>query len=213
MTTRTLYLVRHGERLDAFNKNWYDSEDNKHDTPLSDKGQMQAQRLAQRLQQEVIDRIFVSPYLRALQTAQPVAEALNMPLYVEAGIGEWLGRSMLPQAPNIAAPQTRMEEFPCIDLRHESFVIPNWPETVSQVFERYEKAVQQLLTHYDGNLLLVGHGRTVTGIAHRLTGKREFEFKYELAGLTKLVLEDGTWQVRLNGDTTHLTAETVPQYV
>jgi broad specificity phosphatase PhoE len=90
----SLYLVRHGQRLDAVDKNWYEKDDNQYDPPLSDAGFEQAECLAERLLQEPIDYIFVSPYLRALQTAHPIAEALDLPLYVENGIGEWLGKTI-----------------------------------------------------------------------------------------------------------------------
>lgn len=215
MSSRTLYLVRHGERLDAVDKKWYEAVNgNKHDSPLSDNGHVQAQKLAERLLQEPIDLIFSSPYYRALQTAHPVAEALDLPLYVEHGIGEWLGRSMMSSEPNITPPFQRRHEFPMLEFSHNPRVIPHYPESVTQCFERLEKAVTELLDRYEGNLLLVGHGRTVTGIAHRLVGKPESQFKYEQAGITKLTLEDdGAWTVRLNSDVAHLTSATVPQYV
>ncbi|MEL6408065.1 MAG: histidine phosphatase family protein [Chloroflexota bacterium] len=215
MTSRTLYLVRHGERLDAVDKKWYEAENgNKHDSPLSEKGHEQAQKLAQRLIQEPIDLIFSSPYHRALQTAHPVAEALDLPLYVEPGIGEWLGRSMMSHDPNITPPFQRCDEFPTLEFSHNPRVIPHYPESVKECFERLEKATTELLDRYEGNLLFVGHGRTVTGIAHRLLGKPESQFKYEQAGITKLTLyEDGNWTIRLNSDIAHLTSETVPHYV
>ena len=213
MATRTLYVVRHGQRIDTVNRNWYGEGDNKHDPYLSEKGQWQAQRLAERLTQEPVDYIFASPYLRTLQTAQPIAEALDIPFYVDEGLGEWQGRAMFATAPEITPPIKRAADFDYMGLTHEALIQPAYPETVQQVFERYHKTVDHLLETYEGNLLLVGHGRVVTGIAHRLTGQPEVQFKYELAGLTKLVLEDGEWQIRLNSDTLHLSEQTVPYFV
>lgn len=213
MTDRSLYLVRHGERLDAVDKHWYSADDNKYDPPLSEAGLEQAQRLAERLSREPIDHVFVSPYLRALQSAQPIAEALDLPLYVENGFGEWLGRGLIPQDPKIIAPYQRREEFPQLDFSHNPRLIPRWPETVNECFERLERTMNQILDAYEGNILIVGHGRTVTGLAHRLTGKPESHFKYDLASVTKLDYEDEQWLIRLNGDTVHLDAETVPQFV
>jgi broad specificity phosphatase PhoE len=211
---RTLYLVRHGERLDAVNRNWFCKDDkNKYDPPLSEKGQWQAQRLGERLRQEPIDYIFVSPYLRAMQTAQPIAEALDIPFYVDEGVGEWLGRSMLPKEPQIPPPIKRAADFDYLGLTHEAQVIPVYPETVQQVFERLQRAIDCLLEKYEGNLLIIAHGRVVTGIAHVLTGKPETQFQYDVACITKLALEDGEWQLRLNGDTSHLTEETMPHFV
>ncbi len=214
MTNRTVYLVRHGHRLDEINKKWYEKEGlNKYDPPLSEKGFEQAQKLAQRLQQEPIDMLFTSPYWRAIQTAHPIAEALDLPLYVENGIGEWLGRSMIPHEPNIMPAFQRRDEFPMLEFSHNPRVIPHYPETVAECFDRLENTMTQLLDSYEGNLLIVGHGRTVTGLAHRLVGKPESHFKLNNAGITKLDYENGKWLLRLNSDDTHLTAETMPQFV
>jgi broad specificity phosphatase PhoE len=213
MTKRSLYLVRHGQRLDAVDKNWYGTDDNKYDSPLSETGFEQAQRLAERLVQEPIEHIFVSPYLRALQTAQPIAEALDLPLYVENGVGEWLGQSMLSHEPNITPAYQRRDDFPRLDFSHNPRVTPHYPESVAQCFERLESAVTQLLEAYEGNILIVGHGRTVTGIGHVLTGKPESHFKYGLAAVTKLDYDNGKWLIRLNSDIAHLHAEIMPQFV
>lgn len=206
MENRTLYLVRHGQRLDAVDKSW--KGDNKYDPPLSELGFEQAWKVGVRLRQEPIDVIIASPYLRTLQTAQTVAEALDRPFYVDEGVGEWQGRSMMSQAPNITPPAERAADFPCMDLSHQATVFPEWPETVNQVFERYRKVMAYLLETYEGNLLIVGHGRVVTGVPHVLTGKPESKFKYEVACLTMLEQVEDKWQVCLNGDTTHLTEET-----
>jgi broad specificity phosphatase PhoE len=50
----------------------------KHDPILSPLGIQQAKRLAERLQQSNIKHIFSSPYIRCLQTANEVADLLNL---------------------------------------------------------------------------------------------------------------------------------------
>lgn len=210
---RTLYLVRHGQRIDAVNKQWHKDGDNKYDPYLSQLGVWQAQRLGERLQGNVIDHIISSPYLRALQTAQAVAEQLGMPFVVEAGVGEWMGRAMMAQAPAIPLAATRAERFANMDTSYSSAIDPVWPETVPQVFDRYRAAMQHLLGAFSSNLLIVGHGRVVTGVPHVLTGKPEHSFKLELAGLTQLTWVDDAWQIQLNGDTTHLEEQPEPYFV
>jgi broad specificity phosphatase PhoE len=213
MKDRIIYLVRHGQRLDSIQKQWYSPTDNQYDPPLSPEGMNQAYQIAQRLATEPIDFVFTSPYLRALQTAHPIAEALNLPLYAEAGIGEWLGRAMLPAAPNITPAFQRRDDFPRLDFSHNSRVVPNWPETVDECFARLKNTMNQLLESYEGNLLIVGHGRTVTGIAHVLTKKSESCFKYGLAALTTLRLHEDSWLVELNGDDSHLKEQVETLYV
>lgn len=215
MTIRTVYLVRHGQRLDAVDKEWHKKDGGlKYDSPLSEEGIEQAQRIANRLRTERIEHIFVSPFVRALQTADAIAQARHQMFMVDWGVSEWHGRAMMPEKPQLPAIEERAERFPWLDVDHESQVFPQYPETVQQVFDRYERAMQNLMSRYEGNLLIVGHGRVVTGISHVLTQKPESHFKYPEAGLTKLVLDEaGTWEIRLNGDDTHLTAEPTVQFV
>ena len=42
------------------------------------------------MRDEPIDCIFASPFLRTIQTASHIADALNLPVYLEPGIGEIL---------------------------------------------------------------------------------------------------------------------------
>jgi broad specificity phosphatase PhoE len=42
------------------------------------------------LKKEKIAHIFASPFLRTVQTANAVAEMLNLPIKLETGLSEWL---------------------------------------------------------------------------------------------------------------------------
>ena len=66
--THYLYLVRHGEHLDA--------EHGLEDGPLSPRGRRQAELLADRLSGVPLDAVWHSPLLRAAETARAVAGRL-----------------------------------------------------------------------------------------------------------------------------------------
>lgn len=66
--THYLYLVRHGEHLDA--------EHGLEDGPLSPRGRRQAELLADRLSGVPLDCVWHSPLERAAETARAVAERL-----------------------------------------------------------------------------------------------------------------------------------------
>ena len=66
--THYLYLVRHGEHLDA--------EHGLEDGPLSPRGRRQAELLADRLSGVPLDAVWHSPLERAAETARAVAERL-----------------------------------------------------------------------------------------------------------------------------------------
>jgi len=84
-----LYIIRHGDPI-------YNPDS------LTKKGVLQADALAKRLAVNGLDKIFVSPMVRARQTAQPTCELLN----IKPEIAEWTSEELTWQ------------EFSCAD---ESF--------------------------------------------------------------------------------------------
>lgn len=66
--SRYLYLVRHGEQLDA--------EHGLPDGPLSGRGRRQAELIAERLSGVPFDRAFTSPLQRALETAEAMTSRM-----------------------------------------------------------------------------------------------------------------------------------------
>lgn len=66
---------------------------------LNDNGKAQAQALADKLASAPIKSIYSSPLERAMETAEPIAKALNQEIQVREGlietdIGEWAGRTL-----------------------------------------------------------------------------------------------------------------------
>lgn len=66
---------------------------------LNETGRQQAQALAEKLASVPIQAIYSSPLERALETAAPLAEKLNLPVIprdglLETDLGEWQGRSI-----------------------------------------------------------------------------------------------------------------------
>ncbi|KVZ00687.1 histidine phosphatase family protein [Burkholderia ubonensis] len=89
MATTQILFIRHGET--AWNR--IKRIQGHIDIPLADSGLAQAQRLAVRLARETrdgarVDAIYSSDLMRAQQTAQPVADALGLPLVLRAGLRE-----------------------------------------------------------------------------------------------------------------------------
>lgn len=58
------------------------------DAPLTALGRAQAEQAAESLAGKRLERILVSPYTRALQTAAPIARRLGLALVVHAGVRE-----------------------------------------------------------------------------------------------------------------------------
>ena len=96
LTITILLLIRHGEN------NWVTTNRLAGRTPgvhLNERGQQQTQALSQRLAEQPITAVYSSPLERCIETAQPVADALNLPVQIttgmlEADMGEWQGAEL-----------------------------------------------------------------------------------------------------------------------
>lgn len=211
---QTVWIARHGNRIDFVNPAWFNTAERPYDPYLSDDGQIQAQQLAKRLVGENITQIIVSPFLRTVQTANAVAEVLDLPLKLDWGLGEWLNIDWMATFPETLPAEILAQQFPRIDLSHPVGV-PRYPETWSDCLQRTGETAQRLVAQFPtDNLLLVGHGASVLGTAMGLIPSlKETDVKASLCSLVKIVQKGDHWLMELNGDTSHLTqAETVIRF-
>jgi broad specificity phosphatase PhoE len=81
-----LYFVRHGESTANLLREFSNSGF-KH--PLTEKGAQQARAVARGLSGLLVEQIYSSPVMRAVQTAQILAESLQAPLEVTEALREW----------------------------------------------------------------------------------------------------------------------------
>jgi len=80
------FLVRHGSAGDRHA--WHDADGLR---PLDDEGRRQAKALVGLLAEAVIERLLSSPYLRCVQTLEPLAEARGMPVETTPVLAEGAG--------------------------------------------------------------------------------------------------------------------------
>ena len=98
-----MLLVRHGESAPAHPDRPFPLLDGHGDPPLDPVGVQQAELLADRLQHETIDAIYVTTLQRTHETAAPLAGALGLTLVVEPDLrevflGEWEGGAFRERA-------------------------------------------------------------------------------------------------------------------
>ncbi len=201
-----VWLARHANRLDFVNPEWFNTAERPYDPPISDDGVVQAQQLAQRLKPENIAHIFASPFLRTVQTANSVAEALDLPIKLESGLSEWLNSAWMPTMPERLSVEALVNLFPRIDTSYTSRVIAAYPETGEEALERSGKTARLLADEFQEDILLVGHGASVLGATMGLVGgTTKTEVNAALCCLVKIVRQDQAWVMELNGDTSHLS--------
>lgn len=171
------YLVRHGEPDYAALEGSAFFGFGRDLAPLSEKGIRQAREAAKDEGFKNAERIVSSPYTRALQTAQIIAEETRLPVTVELLLHEWLpdlsGRYATSQESFALA-----EEF--VKYRGE---YPEGREMPWESLSMMRRRMRLVADKYAacGSVILVGHGmafRTLAYIEHMKPGEI-VECRYE----------------------------------
>ena len=109
-----MILIRHGES--EFNRHFNRTrvDPGIPDPALTDAGRQQAAAAAERLQDHDVARLLASPYRRALETAEIIAERLGVPIAVEP-----LVRERCAFVCDIGSERSRLaESWPHLDFDH-----------------------------------------------------------------------------------------------
>jgi broad specificity phosphatase PhoE len=167
---QTLWLARHAHRLDFVRPEWFDTAIYPYDPPLSELGNSQSIVLAEQLSQVSIDRIFTSPFLRTIQTADPLARILQLPIQLEWGLCEWLCADWTRSFPATTPLAQLKEDYHSIDLAYDSLVIPPYPETLEELSLRMNMLSLELIqANLEQNILIIAHKGSTLGIVAALT--------------------------------------------
>jgi broad specificity phosphatase PhoE len=139
-----------------------------------------------------------------VQTANCVADLLDLPIKLESGLSEWLNPAWMKSEPEKLSLDELHKLFPRIDRSYTSRVIAHYPETSENVLERTAETAKYLTTEFSEDILLVGHGASVVGTTQGLVGGMP-EVNATLCCLVKLLRQEQEWVMELNGDTSHLS--------
>ena len=158
-----LYFVRHGESIANLLRKFSNSGI-KH--PLTEMGVAQARALAQKLAGIPFESIHSSPVLRAMQTAQIVAEQLHVPVEVTEALREW--------SVGIYEGTTDPEGWELHRKVQEDWYFHNKPgsrmpggESFDEIRERFVPLIENLIQKHkntDRNILCVAHGGLYTAM-------------------------------------------------
>jgi alpha-ribazole phosphatase len=199
----TLHLVRHGDTMQA--AEGYFAGDI--DPPLTDRGREQAEKVASVAERLKLSAVYVSPKLRARQTAEPILRACKLEPIVEEGLreiayGAWEGRK---------ESEIRREDPERFTAWTQDPALASPPGGES-AFAIAARALPVLVRargeHPDGNVLFVSHKATIRIIVCALLGVPLGRFRDRVAcptaSITSFEFGDrGGMLVRL-GDVAHL---------
>jgi probable phosphoglycerate mutase len=197
-------VVRHGESAPARLDRPAPLADGHSDPELADVGREQAARLADRLQHETIDAIYVTTLRRTVQTAAPLAERLGLeprvePRLREIYLGEWEGvafRKYVAERHPIA-----VQMF----LEQRWDVIPG-AETNDAFATRVRAGLEAIIAAHQGQrVVVVVHGGVIGQIMSLVTGASVFSFiGADNASISQVVAMPQPWVIRRFNDTAHL---------
>ncbi|XP_058757598.1 uncharacterized protein LOC131630875 [Vicia villosa] len=179
---QNVIVMRHSERIDNIEPLWLSTATRPWDPPLSPSGRVLAFQTGQGIRKSLgfpIQRLFVSPFLRCVQTAAEIVIALfdvndaggsgSVKVSIENGICQMLNRinirrSIAPKDGNFSFDISQLEDmFPngSVDNNTEMVYkqLPKWEESVTLAKVRYQQTITNLADKYPTeNLLLVTHG-------------------------------------------------------
>ncbi|GJJ09645.1 hypothetical protein Clacol_003869 [Clathrus columnatus] len=201
----TIYIARHGFRQNWVNDFWKSPTDTPRDPPLASYGEKQAKELANYIaslpEDEKPTAIFSSPFYRCIQTAAPIAQSLDKPLYIENGLSEWFspvvpGTGLHPKPP--AAP-VLSSLFPSYNIDPEiqwspTYIPTRLGETITQLHERCREFLRAFIPRVGGELKVRNHDQVVpSGHRHVLL----ITHAATAIALTRALVGDDTLSMRV----------------
>lgn len=197
-------FLRHGESLGNAQSRWQGQSE----YPLTERGRAQARALAERWKLEGLkfDLVIASPLIRARETAEIVASALNAkvefdPIWMERDIGEMEG---------LTAEEVRQRPRPSYVTPYDS--IGGDGEGDWELFLRAGKALHELLRRPPGGYLIVSHGGMLNQLMHAIVGIAQHanpagvRFQFENTSFARVVYlpQKHRWIIETLNDHAHL---------
>ena len=198
-----LYLVRHGQTIANAERRFQGHKD----FPLSEIGEEQARRVANRLANITLDCIYSSDLGRAITTAEVVAanhgiEVQQNKLFREYSWGVFDGLTLADaedRYPHVM--KKNVEDWGMVDIPEK--------EVYSEFLVRAENALQLLIDRHMGKqVLVVSHGRFLNAFMTKILRMKEetiWAFAFVNTAITIIdVTHSRSPKVRLFNDTNHL---------
>ncbi|MEI5889297.1 histidine phosphatase family protein [Bacillus cereus] len=154
----TIYFVRHAHST-------YTQDER--ERPLSEKGQLDAENVTRLLKDEHIDVVISSPYKRAIQTVQGIANTYNVSIQIEENLRERLLSKELVTDFNDAV-QKVWEDW---DFAYEG------GESNDVAQRRAVICMQNILKKYEDKNIVIGtHGNIMVLLMNYFDSKYDFRF-------------------------------------
>jgi len=184
----TIFLLRHGDKAEGD----YHNPILKHqDPPLSEKGKKQSRAVANYFTQTHISSIYVSSYVRTLQTAQPIAEMKHIQPIADPRLNE-IDNGDIDQMSEQEFEKAYPEVWNQYVARTADFRFPGG-ETGQEVRSRIAEFLEEKLKlHGEDNILIVSHDgliRVCMTYILDIPVYRRGDFRIDLCGMTQFAYQ------------------------
>lgn len=167
------------------------------DVPLNDEGRLEAAELAERLQQETWDVIYVSDLERAKETAETIRNKMkNVPIYFDSRLRE-VSRGLMEGT---------------TEAERTAKWGPNWreldlaTEDMGCVLARARSVMDRIISEQNGkNVLIVSHGTFIRNLLQELLPNDDVDISLGNCSLTVVEKKEEVWELLLHNCTRHIT--------
>ena len=175
------------------------------DVELDETGLKQAELLAEYLSDRKIDAVYSSPLKRSLKTAAAIAGRHNLEVEITSGLidfnyGEWQGLSHQEVKDKYKELYKEWTENP-------QLVITPGGESLKDVSKRAAGVVDEVITRYDGTVVLVAHRVVNKVLICSLLGLDNSHFwdiRQDTCGMTIFAYEKGRFVLTEHNNTSYL---------
>jgi broad specificity phosphatase PhoE len=166
------------------------------DPDLSNEGVEQAQRLPGALKRFPITHVVSSPQRRAVQTGQPVAAALGLPVEIDARLAEY-DRDLAQYIPVEQLAAEAPEEL----KRLVDGQLPGGVDE-SAFLARTRAAIDDLVAQceHEATVAVFSHAGVINALLHQILGtERLLSFHVDYASITRLLSSRSTGRLAVGG--------------
>lgn len=198
-----IYLVRHAEAVG----NVQEFFQGRTDAPVSEKGRLQLECLAERFKDIKLDAIYSSPLQRTRDTAAAVNKYNNLPVIIDEDIieingGRWEGMFWSD------IPKKYPEEYDIWTNAINNFQAPEG-ESTAQVYDRMSAAINRIARQNEGKTIaVVSHGMAIKAYLTYADGIRWRDYKdmdwADNTAVSLIEYENSVPKIIFKNDSSHL---------
>jgi len=198
-----LIFIRHGETL----WNIEGRVMGQLDSPLSTRGEKQAEAIAERLSALRFEHLYSSDLGRATQTAERIAKRCGVKVALEKGLRE----RHMGVFQGLTRPEKKArhaDAWKQCKVIGADYVIPGGGESQNQRLARSIEVMNRLADAHPGEtIVLVSHDGILRGFLGHILGldtQSETRIVRANASYNSFLKQQGQWRLKVWGDTSHL---------